>query len=192
MISMSEDLCNIACTHDVKLQIGSQGGKRLRSMIFFSLSIFCKKNLFRTSLTDDILWFPYNAQTNLSKPCEIWSGTWGLLPSSANIRMNYWRFSQHCFPDCYFPFLKKLKMFSLLEKRMHTDESYFFWISSVDDVTSIIFLVLPVLLSIRTLTPSKLCTANRASISMSSEGDRFIIACPAMSRRNISGTGQGN
>ena len=54
----------------------------------------------------------------------------------------------------------------------------FFSNSSVDDVTSIIFLDLPVPLSMKILPPLKSCATNKARISMSPEGDRTIIAFP--------------
>ena len=52
----------------------------------------------------------------------------------------------------------------------------FFSNSSVGDATSTIFLDLPVQLSIKILTPLKSCATNKARISMSSKGDRAIIA----------------
>ena len=54
----------------------------------------------------------------------------------------------------------------------------FFSNSSVDDVTSIIFLDLPVPLSIKILPPLKSCATNKARISMSPEGDRTNIVSP--------------
>lgn len=54
------------------------GGRMLRSMTFFSLSKFCTNSLCGSRFPYDILLFPYNTQTNFSKPWTRY--LWYLLP----------------------------------------------------------------------------------------------------------------